>query len=188
MSSVNERRMNSRAVDKLGIVASTACAVHCGVSAFVPALLGALGVGALLGHEAEWVFTLVAVAFASIALWLGFRRHRSRRVASILLTGIFGLLAARVIEVGAADHHDSGDHREAYAASKVTPSHAQGHDDTHGHGHGAAHGHGHGNAGSWGWIGTLVGVFAGCLLLVGHLVNTCACRRCQESDVGGIAA
>jgi hypothetical protein len=121
MSSVNERRMNSRAVDKLGIVASTACAVHCGVSAFVPALLGALGVGALLGHEAEWVFTLVAVAFASIALWLGFRRHRSRRVASILLTGIFGLLAARVIEVGAADHHDSGDHREAYAASKSRP-------------------------------------------------------------------
>ena len=70
-------------VDKFGAFASTLCAIHCAFCAILPALLasGALGAGflverkkwvdVLVGHEAEWVFTLVAVAFAGIALIFG---------------------------------------------------------------------------------------------------------------------
>ena len=42
----------------------------------------ALGVGFLLGHGAEWIFTIVAIVFATSALLLGWSRHRSRGVAS----------------------------------------------------------------------------------------------------------
>jgi hypothetical protein len=86
-------------LDRLGALASAACTVHCVAGALLPEALGAAGVGAaLLGHETEWGFTCAAVAFASVALYLGWRRHRSRRVVSMLSAGIAVLLLARLSE------------------------------------------------------------------------------------------
>lgn len=85
-------------VDRFGTLASSACAVHCVLSASLPEALGAFGLGALLGHGAEWGFTLVAIVFAAAALLLGWRRHRSLRVVSILGAGITALLLARLLE------------------------------------------------------------------------------------------
>lgn len=89
-------------VDRFGTVASCACAVHCAASALIPGALGALGVSAWLGHEAEWGFTAAAIVFASTALVVGWRRHRSRGVALVLGAGIAGLALARVTEAGGA--------------------------------------------------------------------------------------
>ena len=66
----------------------------------------------LFGHEAEWIFTLIAVAFASGALVLGWRVHRSSKVAGFFLLGIIGLLASRGLEMGSHDDHH-GHHSEA---------------------------------------------------------------------------
>ncbi len=115
-------------LDKVGAVASTLCAIHCAVCALLPAAFGALGVGFLLGQEAEWIFTLIAVAFAGAALFFGWRKHRSNAVMAVLVLGIVGLLASRVIEgAGGHDHHHHGAHGEE--------------------GHGAHHGEGDGHHG-----------------------------------------
>lgn len=116
-------------LDKMGAVASSLCAIHCAISAILPSLLVAVGLGALLGHAAEWAFTLGAVALAAATLVLGGRRHRSRPVLIMLGTGIVGLLLSRLLE-------ELG-----------------------------AHG-----------VGTVVGVLAGLLLVVGHIGNIRATR------------
>ena len=96
-------------LDRLGAVASGLCAAHCATAAFTPALLSALGVGVLIGHEAERAFTGVAVAIAFGALVYGWRRHRSPVVAALLVLGIAGLLASRLLEGegGHDEHHAS---------------------------------------------------------------------------------
>ena len=54
--------------DRVGATVSSLCAVHCAVCALLPAAFGILGLGFLLGQEAEWALTLTAVAFGSGAL------------------------------------------------------------------------------------------------------------------------
>lgn len=148
----------NRRIDQLGAFASGLCAVHCAICALLPAAFAALGLGMLLGHEAEWLFTLVAVSFATGALILGWRRHRSSRVAVLLTLGIVGLLGSRVLEMG-EEHH--GEHHEQ-----------------HGHGH---HEEAHGEAPSaLHAAGTFVGVVAGGVLIAGHLLNIRATRRCRR--------
>ncbi|MEM6296518.1 MAG: MerC domain-containing protein [Myxococcota bacterium] len=85
-------------VDRIGVFASAACAVHCAVVALIPAPLGAVGLGALLGHEAEWAFTIGAVAIAGLALLANLRRGGSGRITLLLGTGMAGLLASRFLE------------------------------------------------------------------------------------------
>jgi hypothetical protein len=77
--------------------------VHCVVSAALPQALAAVGLGVLLGHEAEWGFTLVAFVFAATALYLGFTKHRSSRVALTLGLGIVALVLARLLEESVAE-------------------------------------------------------------------------------------
>ena len=97
-------------VDRFGAVASTLCAAHCAVCALLPAAFGVLGLGFLLGHEAEWIFTIVAAAFATGALVHGWRRHRSPGIALLLVVGIAGLLLARSVEGGSHQGHDDAVH------------------------------------------------------------------------------
>lgn len=87
-----------QAIDRFGAMASTACALHCLLGPSLPGVLGALGLGALLGHGTEWAFTLLALVFAATALFLGWRRHRSVRVISMLGAGVTALLLARLLE------------------------------------------------------------------------------------------
>ena len=96
--------------DRFGTVASSICAVHCAICGFLPVAFGAVGLGFLLGHEVEWLFSLVAVVFGLVALVMGWRQFRSPRVAALLVLGIVGILASRVLEMGDA-HHD-GEHGE----------------------------------------------------------------------------
>ncbi|MGF1508441.1 MAG: MerC family mercury resistance protein [Myxococcota bacterium] len=100
MSEWSLTRSRGDVVDRLGAVASGVCAAHCAVCAALPGALGVLGLGALLGHEAEWTLTLVAVGLGLVALMVGWRRHRSARVAIGLSMGIVGLLLARRFEEG----------------------------------------------------------------------------------------
>ncbi|MCH9681013.1 MAG: MerC domain-containing protein [Deltaproteobacteria bacterium] len=122
----------SDAIDRAGAVASCACAVHCLLCALLPGVLGAVGLGAVLGHEAEWGLTLVAVVFASTALWLGWRRHRSWSVVVALSVGVAGLLLSRLLEEAGGP-----------------------------------------------MVGTALGILAGAVLVVGHVWNLRASRRCQ---------
>ncbi|MFN3198439.1 MAG: MerC domain-containing protein [Bradymonadia bacterium] len=190
MTTTAEKAAKNEGVDRLGAIASGLCAIHCAVCALLPAAFGALGLGFLVGHTTEWIFTGVAIVFAGVALVMGWRQHRSRVVAAVLAVGIMGLLASRVIEMSGEHHHDhaaeSGHvaHGEADAHAGEHADH--GHDDHHAEaahhdkGH-AEHGHEAGEVSMAHMAGTAVGVLAGLMLFLGHMLNIRASRRCREA-------
>ena len=192
----------SERVDRFGAVASSLCAAHCALCALLPAAFGALGLGFLLGHEAEWLFTLVAVGFAAGALFLGWRQHHSLPIAGLLAIGILGLFASRGLEMSSGHHGDHGHHHGHHEENHQTAfkDHGDAHHEEHGHHGDAHHEHGHADAvgkeaagyvaedahlhgahDGWGHqAGTVVGVLAGLFLLFGHILNIRAARACRE--------
>lgn len=93
--------MNSKSgfsLDPWGMVASTTCAIHCVIVAVAPAVLAASGLGALISHEAEWAFTVVAAGLAVISAIIGLRAHNSLKIFAILMAGASILIASRFLE------------------------------------------------------------------------------------------
>ncbi len=98
--------MTRPVADRLGVFASTICAMHCALVALLPVALGAAGLSVLGSHELEWTFTLVAAGVATFAFVASWRRNASPAVLSLLGAGITGLFAARFIEESGA--HELG--------------------------------------------------------------------------------
>ena len=189
-------------VDRFGMFASSICAVHCAVCALVPAAFVTLGLDVLLDHRFEWTLTLLAVVAGLVAMVMGWRKHRKLRVLITLAVGIIGLLAVR-LSAGHAHHDDHSDHAD-HGAHSTHINHAAGsvnHDD---HGDKAHHGdqakeahndkphheglvtqsnageHEHHEHGS----GEGLGIFAGLILLMGHVTNLQEMRRRREGADG----
>ncbi|MEL6339850.1 MAG: MerC domain-containing protein [Myxococcota bacterium] len=101
----NARAANTQ-VDAVGAVCSSLCAAHCATVALAPSILVALGLGAALGPALEWGFTAIAVAIGAASAWIGWRRGRARWILMVLLAGILGLSAGRLLE--ALDVHHVG--------------------------------------------------------------------------------
>lgn len=95
--------MLSGLLDGAGALASGACAVHCVLCAFLPGILAAVGVSWIGSDAFEWGATIVAAVFAAAAALAGWRIHQSVHAVSLLGTGIFVLLLARVLE-GSVGH------------------------------------------------------------------------------------
>ena len=159
--------------DRLGSVASTLCAIHCAICAFLPVIFTAVGLNFLLNQSAEWLFSLVAIAFGLGALILGWRRHRSKTVAILLTLGVVGILASRGLEMG-SDHHGHDDTHHGEAVADGAEEH---HDEADHDEHGEAHDEHDDGAHT---LGAVVGVLAGTTLLFGHLLNIRTFRRRRE--------
>jgi ABC-type nickel/cobalt efflux system permease component RcnA len=171
--------------DRFGSVASTLCALHCGVCAFLPVAFSAFGLGFLLSEQTEWLFSIVAIIFGLGALFFGWRMHRSKRVAAFLIVGVLGIMTSRALEMGSDHHHDGDAHHSA-------DSHVEGGDgpdahesdhqrEAHADEHGDHEDHHDDEEDIVHLAGALVGVFAGFILLFGHLSNIRAARRYRET-------
>lgn len=101
--------MSSGRADRLGMVASGLCAVHCVAGAL---LAGVSATGLLLADpRVELGFVAVAMVVAAAALSMGFRRHR--KVAPPLL----GALGIAVIAIGRALRLDNEIAEAAWSVS-----------------------------------------------------------------------
>ena len=169
--------------DRFGSVASSMCALHCAICAFLPLAFSAAGLGFLLGQDMEWLFSIVAILFGLAALMLAWRQHRSKQVGALLVFGIVGIMASRALEMG-SDHHGHGTdtHHEAVAHDGSTDDvhDEEHHDEEHSDSH-SDHEEVHGDHEDVGHLaGALVGVFAGFFLMLGHIFNIRAGRRFRE--------
>ena len=168
-----EKSTNStNKVDVLGKFASGICAIHCALCAFLPGIFALIGLEILVGHEAEWGFTIVAITFALGAMLLGFKRHQSPRIALLFAVGIIGLLGSRFLEEmeGHEGHDESVEHaekdnhgEEEKHAGEEGHTDEEGHDDHHGMGFGLA-----------------LGLGSGALLVFSHFQNAAAMRSREE--------
>jgi hypothetical protein len=94
-------------LDKVGAVASLACAVHCAVLP-IAISLSAAGMFSFIDNEpAEWGFVLLASAVGTVSAWRGYKKHGNKTVAVVLAVAAVGLLLATISRHG--DHaHDPG--------------------------------------------------------------------------------
>ena len=172
MDAPEKSTKSAHKLDGLGKFASGLCAVHCALCAFLPGLFALIGLEILVGHEAEWGFTIVAIVFALGALLIGFRKHQSPRIAALFAVGIIGLLGSRFLEEmeGHEGHGESVEHAE-----KENHGEEDKHADEEGHAEEEGHDDHHGLG-----LGLALGLGSGALLVFSHFQNAAAIRGCEE--------
>ena len=72
-------------LDKIGITATSLCALHCILLPILLPFLPLLGLSFLADHAWEHVFLLMTAALGSIALFTGFKRYHKRLYPLYLL-------------------------------------------------------------------------------------------------------
>lgn len=180
MSSKNTTRL-----DRAGVAASCLCAVHCAACAFMPAAFGALGLGFMFSEGAEWIFVGLSVTFATGTQFFTQKKQGTRLSTTILLIGIFGLLAARGLET--VSHHEEH-HSDSHAvhtvqdAEQVVAITSIAEHTTPPEMHSS---HGHSETGETVHLaGTTLGVLAGLFLVLGHILNIRRASRATCCDEG----
>lgn len=75
------------AVDRLGLMATGVCAVHCALTPLLVSILPMIGLGALLNPQIEWVLVGLALALGAGTIVPAYRHHH-HRIAPLVLFGI----------------------------------------------------------------------------------------------------
>jgi len=88
--------------DRLGIIASVGCAVHCLVAPFLLLLLPTLG--SVWSHPAaHWVLAALVLPLAGVVIWRGYRLHRKRLALVAMGLGAMFILAGLILPVWPAN-------------------------------------------------------------------------------------
>lgn len=85
-------------LDRVGLIASSACAVHCMLMPFVVGLLPLLGLGALANERTEWLLVIAALCVGLVSLLPSyFRQHRRVRALALFASGLGLIFTARLL-------------------------------------------------------------------------------------------
>jgi len=76
------------AADRIGMVGSMLCALHCAMLPLMLALAPSLGLGAFAGADFDQMMAVFAGVLGITSLSLGFRRHRAFRAWALLIPGL----------------------------------------------------------------------------------------------------
>jgi hypothetical protein len=80
--------------DRVGMVGSVLCALHCALVPLIAALLPALGMVALAGSDLDQMVVVFATVLGVTSLGIGFRRHRAFHAWILLVPGVLLLWLA----------------------------------------------------------------------------------------------
>ena len=106
-------------LDRAGICASLACAVHCAVFPVVLAALPALGLAWLDAEWVDWTMVLLAAGIALRAHRGGFTVHRRCLPAGVAVVGLLTIVTTMCLLKGNASQH----YMQAAGAVVVASSH-----------------------------------------------------------------
>jgi MerC mercury resistance protein len=108
-----------RVLDRLGMSASLACAVHCAVLPLLLAALPAIGLAWLDSAWVDWTMVALAAVIAIRAHRGGFRLHRSCLPSAVAVAGLLAIVTTICLLKGSASHH----YVQASGAVVVASSH-----------------------------------------------------------------
>jgi hypothetical protein len=84
-------------LDRVGMIASCACAIHCALMPFIIAFLPLTGLSLLADLRTEWAFVGVSIAVGLASLVPSYvRRHRRAMPLAIFAGGLCLILLARL--------------------------------------------------------------------------------------------
>jgi hypothetical protein len=85
-------------LDRVGVVASCACAVHCFLMPLVISALPLLGLSFFADGRTEWAFVCLSMALGLFSLLPGYLKHHKRRRPLIyFVAGICLIIIARLL-------------------------------------------------------------------------------------------
>jgi hypothetical protein len=108
-----------RLLDRAGMSASLACAVHCAVLPLLFAALPAIGLAWLDSPWVDWTMVAMAAAIALRAHRGGFLVHRRCLPTGVAVAGLLIIIATISLLKGSASHH----YIQASGAVVVASSH-----------------------------------------------------------------
>jgi hypothetical protein len=108
-----------RVLDRAGMSASLACAVHCVVLPLLLAALPAFGLAWLDSPWVDWTMVVLATLIALRAHRGGFRVHRRCLPAGVAVAGLLIIVTTICLLKGSASHH----YIQASGAVVVASSH-----------------------------------------------------------------
>jgi len=108
-----------RVLDRLGMSASLACAVHCAVLPLLLAALPAIGLAWLDSAWVDWTMVALAAVIALRAHRGGLRLHRSCLPSAVAVAGLLAIVTTICLLKGSASHH----YVQASGAVVVASSH-----------------------------------------------------------------
>ncbi|MGE9296612.1 MAG: MerC domain-containing protein [Puniceicoccales bacterium] len=151
--------------DRLGVIASTLCAVHCAVTPVLVLTLPALG-NWWAHPAAHWVAALFVAPLALVMLYSGFRKHRRRWIIASGMLGIclvlLGAAAPSLSSLSGGEDVDSAVGGGVACADACCPSVES-----------LASGEGFSLSAASAFT-----ALGGVLLVVAHLGNRCRCKSC----------
>jgi hypothetical protein len=84
-------------LDKLGAFASATCAVHCLLTGVAIGLFSVVGLDFLASTTADIVFICAALTFGTLAVWQGFRKHRSFLPMGLYVGGLLMVVISHFV-------------------------------------------------------------------------------------------
>src|ERR1700682_4937848 len=94
-----------RVLDRAGMSASLACAVHCAVLPLLFAALPAIGLAWLDSAWLDWTMVVLAAVIALRAHCGGFTVHRRCLPAGVAVAGLLVVVTTICLLQGSANHH-----------------------------------------------------------------------------------
>jgi hypothetical protein len=86
-------------VDKIGMISSLSCAIHCTIMPLVVTMMPIIGLSLLATEEFEWMLLIGSSVMGILSLCFGFKKHKSLKAFSFLSTGL------ALIVIGRLTHH-----------------------------------------------------------------------------------
>jgi hypothetical protein len=84
-------------LDKIGVIASTICAIHCTVMPFMLIVFPILSLSLFVSETFEWVFLSASLLLGVTSLCFGYKKHKSLRAFPWLASGLALIVIGRIM-------------------------------------------------------------------------------------------
>lgn len=92
-------------LDKIGMVASISCAIHCTLLPFIMIAVPTFSVSLFASEEIEWLFLGISFLLNLISLCFGFKKHKSYKAFSFSGIGFGLIVICNMIKIHYSRHN-----------------------------------------------------------------------------------